>query len=154
MRNVNIVSILLAILLSTILSKAIANESNVEILSEEATMDYLHQKNIIPSEKYYQLIDKGFNPEHTLIKTTYSRTANILLAQLKASSPVITSLGGPAAPEEGDEQEYRYERAEGNYGYRYREIYCYSSASGWEQILYSRAIIEPTPNSLGENERE
>lgn len=153
MKILNLICVGALMLLSALAMTTEASEGKVGIFTEEETITNLFEKGVIPSEQYYEFVDRGFHPDQMIVEVTYSRATSVLVTQLSSARTIMSTNGGPANPEDGDEQEYRYDRVENGNLYRYNEVHRYQSG-GWILIHYSKTMIGPAPGEPGENDPE
>ncbi|RUO34396.1 hypothetical protein CWE13_12280 [Aliidiomarina shirensis] len=106
----------------------------VELYSKAGSLHELRTIGAISSERYTEFLANGLTPD-TRMELKYRRLASVHTQR----SAAYDSESGNDKP---NEQEERWQRVENGATYQYVERKRYFEDRGWQQVYFSRTLIE------------
>ncbi|WP_126767538.1 hypothetical protein [Aliidiomarina iranensis] len=109
----------------------------VELYSAAGSLHELKTRGSISSERYEELLADGLTPD-TRMELKYRRLASVHAQRSAGYDPESV----PSVNDKPHEQEERWQRIENGATYQYVERKRYFEDSGWQQVYFSRTLIE------------
>lgn len=108
----------------------------VELYSTAGSLHELRTRGAISSERYREFLADGLTPD-TRMEFKYWRLASVHAERSQAYDSDSTAIRDKA-----NEREERWQRVENGATYQYVERQRYFEDSGWQQVYFTRTLIE------------
>lgn len=143
-------SIVLSVFLITgSIHSVAAEDSRLDIRTDEYTFSQLMSENLISQDGYADLVALGVQPNDQVL-VRVSRDLDTVNKRIQSGDNLQT-LSSPAYPEHGDEKEHRWQREEGGNLYQYKRVETYFEQEGsggeWIETDYRRTYVGPAPGN-------